>query len=351
MTGPIKKMNLGLAGIFMAASPLCANDDSCCKPKCAPVCPPKQCCESSSCCPPTCNASPYCGPNCIPEPYCGEFNVKGELLYWTASLGGLEAAFGNTQVATTVSSTAVITTTIKESDVHPESEWRPGYRVGADLAFGCFDLEADWTHYDGRSTFHEDGQHGHWKIKYDTIDVLFARRFSIAPCFAFKPFIGIRGLKVHQTLKSHLETFFLAGVVGNNTVFTVKNDKEKFWGLGPEFGVEADWYIGCGFDLFASFDVVTYYGTVRGSNYDVNTFPTTVSVSNGTRNRYFNNIGTDAAVGIRWDTAWTYCDYDILFMLKLAAEQHRIYDFSDLGSDGTLSLDGGVAAVGLGIRY
>src|ERR1700733_3822070 len=43
----------------------------------------------SSCCAAKCRPSPYYGPNCIPEPYCQEVNVRGELLYWTASLGGL----------------------------------------------------------------------------------------------------------------------------------------------------------------------------------------------------------------------------------------------------------------------
>jgi hypothetical protein len=96
------------------------------------------------------------------------------------------------------------TTTVTETDKHPQWTWRPGYRVGIDYAFGCFMLEADYMHYNGHATFHKHGQHGHWNISYDAIDLLFARRMNVAPCFLFKPFIGVRGLLVHQRLKSHL---------------------------------------------------------------------------------------------------------------------------------------------------
>lgn len=280
------------------------------------------------------------------------FSVDAELLYWRAELCGLESAFGDTTIATTVDANAVTTTTVKESDKEPHSKWGPGFRVGADLTFNYVDLELDWTHYDGRAKFNEGAQHGNWKIKYDTIDLTVGRRFCMGSCFYVKPFIGVRAIKVHQKLKSHLETLFTSPLIGNNTVFTDKDDKEDFWGVGPEIGFDADWNIGCNFSLYGSFDVVTYYGDVKGKNFDKDIFTQTVSVCDGKKKHCFNNIATDLALGIRWDSLCNcFCGCNVDFMLKLGLEQHRIYDFSDLGSDGTLSLDGGVFAAGMSIAY
>jgi len=313
---------------------------------CAPSCQPAY--APSPCCAPTCNPSPYCGPNCIPAPYCGEINFRGEGLYWIAHLGGLESAFGNTTIATTVTP-GVITTTVTEENVEPDFEWNPGFRVGADMAFTCFTLGADWTHYNGRASYNKDNQNGEWKIKYDVIDVIFGRRFCVAPCFYFKPFIGARGLKIHQTLQSHLPILFTA-ITGNNTVFADMNDKEDFWGIGPELGIEGNWYMGCNFSLYGTFDVVSYYGEVKTENFDTDTFTITVSANNSKKKYAFNTIGT-ATIGFRWDKTWSQCNYDVLFMLKAGLEQHRIYDFSNLGKDGTLSLDGAVFGAGIGFRY
>ncbi len=354
MSSILKKTYLAVTGILISVAAQ-INADCCnpppvsCEPTCAPSCCDEPCDRGPSpCCAPVCRLSPYCGPNCIPAPYCRELNVRGELLYWVASLGGLEAAFGNTTIATSVAG-GITTTTVTESDKEPNWQWRPGFRVGADYAFTCFDLEADWTHYIGRAHYNKNGQHGGWKIKYDAIDLLFGRRCCVAPCFYFKPFIGVRGALIHQKLNSHLETLFTA-LIGNSTVTTDKNDKERFWGVGPELGVEADWYLGCNWSIYASFDFVTYYGQVKTTVSNTDTFTSTVSISNGTIRHRFNCIATDGSIGIRWDKAWPVAS-EVLLTFKLGVEQHRIYDFSNLGSDGTLSMDGANFAASLGYRY
>lgn len=297
-----------------------------------------------------CDQSTYCEPKSCDTKTCA-LSFHADLLYWRPELCGLESAFGDTTISTTVNENAIVTTTVKESDKEPDFKWNAGFRVGADVTFNCFDIELNWTHFDGRAKFNEGAQHGHWKIKYDVIDLTFGRTFCLTSCFYLKPFIGLRGAQIHQRLKSHLETLFTSSLIGNNTVFTDKDDKEDFWGLGPQIGLNADWYLGCNFSLYGSFDVVTYYGDVKGKNVDTDTFTRTVSVCNGTKKHCFNNIATDAAIGIRWDSSTCFCGCDVNLMLKLGLEQHRIYDFSDLGSDGNLSLDGGIFAAGIGFSY
>jgi hypothetical protein len=265
-------------------------------------------------------------------------------------LCGLESAFGNTTIATTVSPDAITTTTVLESHKEPHSKWDLGFRVGAEIWTNCYLLEAEWTHFNGRASFHDGRQHGRWTIDYDVIDLIFGGSFCTTPCVHLTPFIGVRGARIKQKLDSHLETFFTA-LIGDNFVFTDKKDKEDFWGVGPELGIKADWDLGCNFSIYGSFDFVTYYGRVKGKHFDTDTFTKTLSVCDGKSHRCFNSIGTDLALGLRWDACWCYCGCEITFMLNLGLEQHRIYDFSDLGSDGTFSLDGGVAGAGIGFRF
>lgn len=303
------------------------------------------------------NQSTYCETDCYCKPnFCdfqiGSLNFHADLLYWRPELCGLESAFGNTTIATTVSQSAITTTTVKESDKEPDFRWNTGFRIGTDATFGCFDLALDWTHFKGHAKFCEHKQHGNWRIKYDVIDLILSRQFCMMSCFQLKPYIGLRGALIHQKLKSQLKTLFTSPLLGNNTVFTSKDDKEDFWGIGPQIGLDVDWYLGCNFSLYGSFAVVTYYGDVKGKNFDTDTFTKTVSVCNGKRKHCFNNIGTDAELGIRWDRCLTcLCNCEVNLMLKLGLEQHRIYDFSNLGSDGTLSLDGGVFAAGISFVY
>lgn len=295
--------------------------------------------------------STSCEADCCDNQVCG-LSFNAELLYWRPELCGLEGAFGNTTIATSVNPSAITTTTVTESDKEPDTRWNTGFRVGADLAYNCFDLELDWTHFNGQSKFCEDIQNGRWKIKYEVLDLTLGRTFCVVPCFYVQPFIGMRAAWIHQSLKSHLRTLFTSSLIGDNTVFTDKDDKERFWGIGPQIGIEADWYLGCNFSLYGSFAVVTYYGDVRSKNFNVDTFTNTISVCNGKRKHCFNNIATDAAIGIRWDAStFCICGCELDLMLNLGLEQHRIYDFSELGSDGNLSLDGGVFGASLRLRY
>jgi len=297
-----------------------------------------------------CNQSTDCAPICCDrQPCLVSFNA--ELLYWRPELCGLEGAFGNTTIFTTENGN-ITTTRIKESHKRPSNKWSPGFRVGADVAVNCVDVELDWTHYDGRSNFRDCLQHGRWKIKYDVIDLTFGRQFCVASCFYLKPFIGLRAAKIHQRLKSHLVTTFTPAIAGNSTVITDKNDKEDFWGIGPQIGLDAGWNLGCNFSLYGKFAVASYYGHVNAKNYDVDTLTRSISICDGSKRGCFNTIATDMAIGIRWDACPTcFCGCDVKFNLNLGLEQHRIYDFSDLGSDGNLSLDGAVFGAGITFNY
>lgn len=301
------------------------------------------CCETKRCCNPSCYFKPCSEAS--------EILITGDFLYWKGALRGLEGAFGKTSIVIS-GQNQITTTTLTETDQEPHFKWRPGFRVGATYLLDCFDTDLNWTHFHGYGKHSNDNQNGRWKIKYDTLDLLFGYKFYPCDRFLIKPFIGLRGAKIHQTLHSHLETIKIEPL-SVLTAITNLNDREKFWGLAPQIGLEADLYLGFDLSLYVTVDAVNYFGHVNSKNIDTDTFASlaAVNVSAWRKKHNFDSFGMDDSIGIRWDKFFCDCCYSMHLMLKLGLEQHRIYDFSDLGSDGSLSLDGAFAEAGFGYLF
>lgn len=277
--------------------------------------------------------------------------LRGDLLYWRGSLCGLEGAFGNTKIKIE-DSFCKKKTTLTECDKEPCFKWRAGFRIGADLLFNCFDLGSEWTHFHGFAD-HSDcaqyinKQYGDWRIKYDTIDMTLGYNFYPCSHVCIKPFFGIRAADIDQYLKSNSETT-RTDLGLTSSIITCMNDKENFQGVGPLVGVEVDWYLGHNFSLYCTFDAVTFYGDIHAQYDHTDTLTKAISVNCISRDSCLNAIGTDALIGIRWDK---HLSSNFLIMIKLGLEQHRIYEFSNLGSDGSLSLDGFILEAGVKFRF
>ena len=117
-------------------------------------------------------------------------SIYGDVLYWRPQLCGLEAAFGFTGIETTVDD-GFTTVNISECDREPTPEWNVGGRVGADAVWNCFDLGVEWTHFNGSAKYHADVQHGHWKIRYDVIDLTLGGLFRVGSRILLKPYFGV----------------------------------------------------------------------------------------------------------------------------------------------------------------
>ena len=282
-----------------------------------------------------------------------ELLLKGEFLYWKGTLSNIKESFGNTEIEIKNSENTKITK-LEESFKMPDAKWRAGFRVGADFIFDNFDLEADWTHFHGFADYKHHSQHGAWNLHFDQVDLALGHYFyPFSSCY-LKPFIGLRIANINQTLKSHLETI-KTEPTQETTITTKMHDREKFLGIGPEVGLEANYYLGKNFSLYGMVDAATYYGHVNNKYHDVSSYTNTVNDNNLKQKDWFNSICTDATLGVRWDKYTTCCKhYDMHFLLKLGVEQHRIYNFCNVSSqetDGTLSLDGAVLEAGIGFRF
>lgn len=308
------------------------------------ACPTHVCEINNNCC--CCKVSPCFNP-CF-DCYDKEFLLKGDFLYWRGTLSGLEGAFGNTSIDIVGTSDGITTTYLNVTDITPNFEWEPGFRVGAEFLSTCFDMELVWTHFDGEAHFKKESGHGKWKLRYDVLDLPFGYKFYLCSRAYIKPFFGVRGAKIDQRLNSHLQGTKQEASTGLINYTINMNDKELFWGIGPDAGLEFDWYMGKNFSLYFIGDIITYYGHVNGKFNNKDTLPDAVSSNKSQISRHFNGFGTDFEIGISWNKYFCKCDNRCHYNIKLGLEQHRIYDFSQLGTDGNLSLDGATLEAGVG---
>ena len=151
-----------------------------------------------------------------------------------------------------------------------------------------------------------------------------------------RPFGGLRGARIDQSLTNSFR--------GSDQSFARKRNKEKFTGVGPLIGLEANVNILCGFSIYGSASVSWLYGNFNNRLSDFNSTVDTVS-SCKTRKRLDANLAAaDAALGIRWKT----CLCNMKLILQLGLEHHRYFGYKQC-NHGDLSFDG--VNFGAGIEF
>lgn len=270
--------------------------------------------------------------NCCPcEPSCSRGFVSADFIYWRAFEGGLDACIP-TESLDIVTEDGRVLSLFRGKGRDPHFRWSPGFRLGAgyELPCGDWDIAAYWTHLQSRTHGSNRGNPHRWKIDFDVIDVVTGYNFDSCNCFTIRPFFGLRGARIDQKLR--LEELSLSPIPS----FIENRNKEKFVGIGPLIGIEADWNIGCGFRAFTSASVSWLYGNFR---VRLNEIDATVDSLNLCRvsNRIDGiQAAADFALGIRWET----CFCSNLVFLQLALEHHRYFDHNRFGNYGDLSFDG-----------
>lgn len=270
---------------------------------------------------------------------CGHFILEAEVLYWRAFEGGLSNPCDEIEINT------VGDTSILDGRNHdPDPKWDLGFRVGIGYEFvnNC-DLTVYWTRYDSQTDGGDDSTRHKWKIDLDVIDALYRCDCNWFSCFAFNPYLGVRYAKIDQSLRKNRITTIDDG----DPEISRARIKERFWGVGPLFGVEGDVGLRCGFSLYGNVAVGVLYG-----HYDVNSRKVTVLDSGITNFDRIENdthafpIVLDLGVGVRWSTC--FCN-DKLFMMQLGLEEHRYFNHNQFCGYGDLSLAG--LNFGIGIEY
>lgn len=292
-----------------------------------------------------------CSKACCPSPC--QFFVRGDILYWTPRVTGLELTFGTTEIVENVVGCTQILTT-EEADLDPHFNWDAGYRVGGGYETDDWKAEALWTHFhgNGKRNNHEGlniTNQGKLKIELDQVDLALSYDYDLGCSLTLQPFFGVRGTRIHQHIDAHLVTeitLFPDSLALETRTF---DDRQKYWGVGPLLGVQADWEIGCGFGLYGAVAASVLYGDyeVHFDDADIYSTPISKQIFNvNKRHVHAFDYNLDLALGLSWHIC--LCNQYELGM-KLGFEQHQYFNQNRLCvGRGDISFTGGVFSLELG---
>ncbi len=258
--------------------------------------------------------------------------ISGDLLYWTVNEDGFGCEFGSTTINTTIVG-SIPTTAITEHDRDIDFDWKPGFRVGIGGDWPCsgWDTGAYWTWYKGKGHGHFHHNRAHWNMDFNVGDAVLGRRFQVGKCVNLRPFVGLRYAQIEQKLHSNLKTKIIAAT-GNSIVYSTFRNKQKFWGFGPELGLEADFYIGNRWSVYGELDGAVLYGHTGTSFRNRDAFALANAICNASGEWDVVDYVLDYGLGIRYELKH--------LTLQLGLEHHTYFDFNEISCNGDLNLYG-----------
>ncbi|MBA3815310.1 MAG: hypothetical protein H0X29_02090 [Parachlamydiaceae bacterium] len=309
-----------------------------------------QCCEST-CCESTC---------------CGKGFISADFLYWRTFEDGLDDCFPLEDLDQFTSSGRVETRFIGKGR-DPHFNWNPGFRIGAGYQFGSgIDVAIFFTDFHSRSNRnrkeHTNGNNHnkrHWKLDLDVIDVTIGREFNLGTCFTWRPFGGLRGVRIEQKLRTNFSNFenfsdgpnssaiFSDSISSKGSSGDLSSShtpgKQRFLGIGPLVGLGGDWNIGKGFSIYANASYAFLYGRFHVDLQDSDIFLYGTEFCSVKKNLDTCQSVFDAQIGIQWQTC--YCSN--IIWVKLGLEHHQYFNQNRIGSYGDLCLDGPSLSIGI----
>lgn len=307
---------------------------------------------------PACAGQEVC---CTPKSSCKGF-ISAEVLYWRAFQDGLDCGCGDADIVDVVNADGTIRSTLVSHGKSPNFEWGPGYRIGAGYELGCWDVGVFYTSFHSRH--HKRNHHnnnvnltnlGHpfrWKLNYQVVDLLIGREFNSECCFYFRPFAGLRGVQIHQKLRTH-SISAQEGINGSSESFSSSFDnnaivpftsfttiqshsKQRYRGIGPILGLDAEWNVGCGFSIYGSAAISILYGRFKNHAFATQVFENGSNICIDKHRNNSTQSVLDAALGIRWTQC--LCNMEIIY--QVGWEHHRYFNHNHIGGYGDLSFDG-----------
>lgn len=303
-----------------------------------------------------------------PHPNSSEFDIFAGLIVWTVKEAGSDCW---AEVITSKGSTS--SNDLRQVDF----DWDPGFRIG--LGYGLkhdqWDTQAYYTHFHTRGfdhvsngpgtvhsaflgNFYIDNSSGaglsgpayqsasiDWTIHFNMFDWELGRNFWVSKSLALRPFLGVKGGSIDQSIHTKWHNPALSG----SAFFQEgrENLENNFWGIGPEAGLNTKWNL-CAkkaqtFNLFGDFSGAIMWGHWSFGDRFKNDIGQQVSVR-------LKNIKSGASMvrafmGFGWETNFNQNRY--LLSTKLGYEmqfwldQLQFYSFTGGRLVNALTLQGG----------
>ncbi len=291
------------------------------------------------------------------------FDVSGEFLIWFASEELSSAWFS--QITTKIEGFNVIDTFSAPS---LSFDWDVGFRVG--LGYGMkydqWDTQLSWARFNTSAQNEVSGGvilpeffgaflHGDgpdfgkidWSLFYNMIDWDLGRSYWVSDHLSFRPFFGLQGGSIHQTIDSqwHVVSQSVNGVSIPVNYIAHENLHNNFWGIGPLGGINTKWIWGhtsaYRFHLFGDLSSAWMWGVWACD--DVYTNPTPATISTNMPDSTLGALMLRGIMGLGWDAAINKINFSLQlgFETQFWLNQLRIPTFQQLRLHGDLTLQGG----------
>ncbi|MEM7174875.1 MAG: Lpg1974 family pore-forming outer membrane protein [Chlamydiota bacterium] len=289
-----------------------------------------------------------------------------EFLWWRVAEDSLE--YAGREVA--VAGSDVPNFELRTADF----EYNPGGRVsvGGNIGYDNWDFCFAWTYMQTNTSdslegdilginsfffeqggdaalFHFQSARAKWVVQFHNWDFELGRWYFVGNRLSFRPSLGIKGAIIRQ----HFENRYQGNGVGN-TQFSnaVMKTKSRFWGVGPQLGLNGNWYLGSGFNFYGIFRAALLYGQAKAINRG-NALDNT-NEQQGKRltrhNVYRVRPMASGAVGLEWSRCfchWLFFSIHLGWEMQYWWQQWEIPFINDFKPKGDLSLGG----IDFGIRF
>lgn len=183
-----------------------------------------------------------------------------------------------------------------------------------------------------------------WTILFNMIDWELGRNYWISKNLSLRPFIGIKGGWIDQSIHVQYDNLIVgSALTGNSAREHVKNN---FWGIGPVGGLNTQWQLrnfGAHFpSLFGDFSAATMWGTwVCNDVYNVSTGQKIIV---NTRNSRLGALMFRGFMGVGWDVAFNKSRSRFAsrlgYEMQLWVNQFRVATSQVIRLHGDLTLQG-----------
>lgn len=296
-----------------------------------------------------------------------DFNIFANLIIWTAKEAGAD-----------IWAEVIISDGVTSSNdiLQVDFGWDPGFRVG--VGYGMkhdqWDTQAFYTWFNTRGkdvissglgtvfstflgNFYVNNPNGaglsgpayqsasiDWTIHFNMFDWELGRKYWVSKALSLRPFLGIKGGWIKQSIHSKWQNPELSGAAFFNV--GTENLENNFWGMGPGAGLNTQWGVFNGqtqFYLFGDFFIALMYGHWSFSDLFQNDISQQVSVNlqdiNGGAStlRTFMGFGCDVNFCRNRYRFSTKLGYEMQFWL----DQLQFYSFTGGRLVNVLTLQGG----------
>lgn len=267
-----------------------------------------------------------------------------DTLYWETCGKGL--MFGTESNLFRINgSSTVDNTKHKIKNVHRKADF--GFRLGLGYTHPCecWETSICWTNFVNNAHGHHTGRNSlsawftpalgihppvedsvettacaHWKLRLNLVDFDLALHRQYTSHLCLKPILGIRVASLDQNYDVKYVTD------STRQTFTKVTCITDFKGAGLRFGLEAEYYLGCGYSLYGSSAGALLWGQQEVKNKEK------VRIVNLNSQEFIkfeqrdHESGCLAIADLAIGISWQYCCWNHLIDMKFGYEQHWFFN-------------------------